>query len=199
MNKRQLAWQWMEAQESFTTAEVATAIEMDLEQCRTTINKLKKQGFITHISGPGVPRRAKRYTINRALTTSPRLGKGARKGDAINRRGRTGQQLVWNTLRINQTVTVSTVVAVTGCNPKTVQLYLRNLERAGYLRAQKVDTRLPNDEIAGRETLWRIKPAAASVPGDTGPKAPIHRRGKGMYDQNRDQLYPFREEAPCNG
>lgn len=199
MNKRQLAWQWMTKQDSFTTAEVATAIEMDLEQCRTTINKLKKQGYITHISGPGVPRRAKRYAINREASNEPRLGKGAQKGKSISRQGRTGQQLVWNTLRINQSVTVSTVVAVTGCNPKSVQLYLRNLERAGYLRTQKVDTRQANGLIAGREALWRIRPRATDLPGDTGPKAPILRRGQGMYDQNRHQLYPFKEDAPCNG
>ncbi|MCG9755004.1 hypothetical protein L1D40_07185 [Shewanella insulae] len=199
MNKRQLAWQWMSEQESFTTAEVATAIEMDLEQCRTTINKLKKQGFITHISGPGVPRRAKRYAINRLASNEPRLGKGAKKGNLINRQGKTGQQLVWNTLRINQKVTVGTVVAVTGCQPKSVQLYLRNLERAGYLLVQKVDTRLPNAEIAGQETLWRIKCGGSELPGDSGPKAPILRRGKGMYDPNRNKLYPFKEEASCNG
>lgn len=199
MNKRQLAWQWMTARESFTTAEVATAVEMDLEQCRTTINKLKKQGFITHVSGPGVPRRAKRYAINREACNEPRLGKGGKKGEVISRQGKTGQQLIWNTLRINQVVTVSTVVSVTGCNAKSVHLYLRNLERAGYLRSQKVDTRQANGLIAGREALWRIRPKVTDLPGDSGPKAPIHRRGQGMYDQNRNQLYPFKENIQCNG
>ncbi len=199
MDKRQLAWQWMTTQDSFTTTDVATAVEMDLEQCRTTINKLKKQGFITHISGPGVPRRAKRYVINRKASNEPRLGKGAKKGDVITRQGKTGQQLIWNTLRINQKVTVGTVVSVTNCQAKSVQQYLRNLEKTGYLTVQKVNTRLANSEIAGRETVWRLKNRCKGMPGDTGPKAPIYRRGQGMYDPNHKQLYPFVEETPCNG
>lgn len=199
MDKRQLAWQWMTTQDSFTTADVATAIEMDLEQCRTTINKLKKLGFLKHISGPGVPRRAKRYAINRKASNEPRLGKGAKKGDVITRQGKTGQQLIWNTLRINQKVTVGTVVSVTNCKAKSVQQYLRNLEKTGYLTVQKVNTRLANSDIVGRETVWRLKNRCQGMPGDTGPKAPIYRRGQGMYDPNHKQLYPFVEETPCNG
>lgn len=191
MYKTQLAWQWMSSQESFTAAEVANAVEMPLEQCRTSINKLKKQGFITHVSGLGVSGHAKRYVVNQQVNHTPRLGKGARLGDKVTRQGKTGQQLIWNTLRINPVVTVNTVVAVTGCQAKSVSLYLLQLEKAGYLYSKKVDTRLANSEICGQEALWRLKPTSDTQPGNTGPKAPILRRGRGMFDQNRQQFYPF--------
>lgn len=192
MSKRLLAWQWMKQQECFTTTEVANAVEMDLEQCRTTIKKLEAQGYLRHIGGPGVPGRAKRYSLNPDAVTEPRLGKGAVKGERISRQGKTGQQLIWNTLRINPIVTVSTIEAVTKCSGKSIYLYLRNLEKAGYLRTHKVDTRLANCEISGHETIWKLRPQVSGVPGETGPKAPILRRGVGMYDQNRNTLYPFK-------
>lgn len=195
MSKRLLAWQWMEQQECFTTTEVANAVEMDLEQCRTTIKKLEAQGYLLHIGGPGVPGRAKRYKINPAATGKPRLGKGAVKGACIKRQGKTGQQLIWNALRINRVVTVSTIVAVTQCSAKSIHLYLKNLEKAGYLRVQKVDTRLANCDIAGHETIWKLRPSANGLPGETGPKAPILRRGQGMYDQNQNTLYRFKGDA----
>lgn len=192
MSKRELAWKWMKQQGCFTTSEVANAIEMDLEQCRTTINKLKKQGFIIHTHGIGVTGRAKHYTVSN--DAEPRLGKGAKKGDSIKRQGKTGQQLIWNTLRINRVVSVGMVVAVTKCNSKSVSLYLNNLEKAGYLRSQKVNTKLSNKAVIGLESTWLLMLSSADKPGETGPKAPILKRGKGMQDQNNGNFYPFREK-----
>ncbi|MGL5391786.1 MAG: hypothetical protein ACRDA8_10530, partial [Shewanella sp.] len=148
---------------------------------------LNKQGFIKHLSGTGKPNNAKRYGINQKLQPAPSHKGGSRKA----RVGRTGQQLVWNTLRINRRVTVNTVVAVTGCKDKSIYNYLLQLERAGYLHAVRVDTRLPSTERVGKEAQWLLRVAGPDTLGDTGPKAPILRRGSGMFDQNRQQFYPF--------
>ena len=55
MNKRELAWQTMKNKEFFTVSEIANAVEMDLEQCRTTINKLHALGYLIYIRGAGCP------------------------------------------------------------------------------------------------------------------------------------------------
>lgn len=187
MYKTQLAWQWMSSQESFTAAEVANAVGMEKAQCQNLLYRLAKQGFIRHIAGTGKPKSAKRYAINK--NEQPQVGRkgGARKS----RHGKTGQQLIWNTLRINRRVTVNTVVAVTGCNDRSIYNYLLQLERAGYLQAVRVDKRLSSADRVGLESLWRLNHQAEHHPGDTGPKAPILRRGRGMFDQNRQQFYPF--------
>lgn len=184
MNKRQLAWEFMKQMDCFTVPEVANAVEMDLEQCRTTIKKLERQGFIKHIAGIGVPGKAKKYQVLTAAN-EPNLGKGCKPGTLIKRQGRTGQQLIWNALRINRTVVVSSVVAVSQCSPKSVSGYLRVLHKAGYLRCKKVDTRLPNHVIECHESIWTLI-------RETGPKAPLYRRGTGCWDQNEQKLYPFK-------
>lgn len=186
MNKRELAWQHMKDTESFSVTEVANAVEMDLEQCRTTIKKLESQGFIEHEGGSGRPGDPKRYKCNPAKG-EPRLGKGARKGDSISRQGRTGQQLIWNALRINRTVVASSVVAVTRCSKKSVVGYLSVLEKTGYLSCRKVDTKRANNEIECHESVWKLI-------RETGPKAPIYRRNKGCWDQNQGTFYPLSGE-----
>lgn len=112
------------------------------------------------------------------------MGKGAKAGDKIKRQGQTGQQLIWNALRINRVVVASSVVAVTQCTRKAVEGYLRTLEKCGYITCRKVDTRLPNKEIECHESVWKLV-------RETGPKAPIYRRGIGCWDQNQSCLYPF--------
>lgn len=192
MNKRELAWQTMKNKEFFTVSEIANAVEMDLEQCRTTINKLHALGFLIYIRGAGCPGNPKRYKVNADRASEPRLGKGAKDGDTIKRQGQTGQQLVWNSLRINRAVVVSSVVAVTQCTRKSVEGYLRVLEKSGYLICKRVDTRLPNKEIECHESVWKLI-------RETGPKAPIYRRGRGCWDQNVNTFYPFKSAGQHKG
>lgn len=192
MNKRELAWQTMKNKEFFTVSEIANAVEMDLEQCRTTINKLHALGFLIYIRGAGCPGNPKRYKVNADRVSEPRLGKGAKDGDTIKRQGQTGQQLVWNSLRINRAVVVSSVVAVTQCTRKSVEGYLRVLEKSGYLICKRVDTRLPNKEIECHESVWKLI-------RETGPKAPIYRRGRGCWDQNVNTFFPFKSAGQHKG
>lgn len=192
MNKRELAWKTMKNMEFFTVSEIAKAVEMDLEQCRTTINKLIALGCVEYVRGAGCPGNPKRYKVNPNRGSEPRLGKGAKHGDKIKRQGRTGQQLVWNALRINRVIVVSSVVAVTQCSRKSVEAYLRILENAGYLSCRKVDTRLANKEIECHESVWKLI-------RETGPKSPIHRRGQGCWDQNEGKFYSFKSAGKNQG
>lgn len=104
-DRRSAAWQYIASHAQFTVPELASAIGMDLEQCRTSVNQWRKQGFIKHIGGPGVPGRPKRFARVDGCG-EPRVGKGNRDGQLLcNQRGKTGRQKMWNSMKISRSFT----------------------------------------------------------------------------------------------
>lgn len=188
MSRSELAWSYMKQAECFTTSEVANAVEMELELCRTVIKRLEKQGFVVVTCGRGVQGNPLKYKVVAQNDATPVFGKGKGRNAATTRKGTTGRQLVWNSLRINRTTTAATIESVTGCSPKSIKNYLAELEKSGYIRGRRVSKHLSPKDRAGTETCWHLI-------RDTGPKAPIGRRdSKACWDQNEQKLYPYQQK-----
>lgn len=189
MSHCELAWEYMKQAECFTTSDVANAVEMELELCRTIIKRLERQGFVAVERGRGVQGNPLVYKVIAQNDSAPVFGKGRNRGHAKNRNGTTGRQLVWNSLRINRTTTAAIIESVTGCSPKSIKSYLAELEKAGYIRGRRVSKHLSPKERAGTETCWHLI-------RDTGPKAPIGRRSsEACWDQNEQKLYPYLQKG----
>lgn len=188
MNKHKLAWNYMKQKESFEVTEVANAVDMDIETFRKSIKRLEAKGYVTVVSGPGVAGRPFIYKVTASNDAEPQFGRGGTKGSRrVERQGKTGQQLIWNSLRINRVATINMIVAVTQVSARTVQRYLHSLEKAGYVTCRRPErNKRSNEERVGDEGAWVLK-------RETGPKAPILRRGEGFWDQNQQKFYPFIE------
>jgi len=186
-DRRSAAWQYITAHAQFTVPELASAIGMDLEQCRTSVNQWRKQGYIKHIGGPGVPGRPKRFARVEG-TGEPKVGKGNREGLPLrNQRSKTGRQKMWNSMKISRSFTADDLTLTAGISRKSADEYIRKLLDAGYLSAvRRVDTRKSNQEIKGLASSYRLI-------RDTGRMAPMVRK-EGCWDQNQKQLYPFNNQ-----
>lgn len=182
MTKHELAWDKMKQMDSFTVTDVANAVEMDLEECRKTIKRLEKSGYLEVVYGIGVAGRPFVYRVKTGVVSTPQFGKGGTNGLKKIRSGMNGQQLIWNALRINRKLTVGTAESVTKINPRTIYRYLNDLEKAGYVKCQRNDRSGSNFDRMGIQNIWKLV-------RETGPKAPILRRGIGFWDQNEDKFY----------
>lgn len=188
MNKSRIAWDAMKQMEYFTVTEIANAANMEVETCRHLIKRLLKQGCVVSKSGKGVQGNPHTYTIN-ASNDEPHFGKGSHARLPLNVIGRTGHQLIWNTLRINQTITPNVTKAVTKCSITSIRRYLLALEKAGYVRCNRISKKLSPEERAGQEYSYKLI-------RNTGPKAPILRnKPAGCWDQNEQKLYPYGDSS----
>ncbi|MCT6700893.1 hypothetical protein [Rheinheimera sp. 4Y26] len=187
MNKHELAWNYMKQKDCFLVSEVANAVDMDIELCRKSIKRLEEKGCVQVISGIGVAGRPFVYKVIASNDAKPQFGRGGTVGNKRLRKGKTGQQLIWNSLRINRVATVSMIVAVTQVSERTVYRYLNSLEKAGYVSCRRPSREnKSNQERIGEEGAWVLR-------RETGPKAPILRRSEGFWDQNEQKLYPFQQ------
>lgn len=186
-NKRADAWGYIQAHPQFTVPELSNAIEMDLEQCRTTVNRWVKQNYLRHIGSPGTPGRPKRFAM--VPGSQPRIGKGGDPGDLVrNQKAKTGRQKMWNSMKISRVFTADSLCVTAGVCKKTADEFIRKLVAAGYVDVVKrVDTRKPNDEVKGQSSSYRLI-------RDTGRLSPIVRK-TGCWDQNELILYPFTKGA----
>lgn len=190
-DKRSAAWEYIAAHHEFTVPELAGAVNMDIEQCRTSVNLWRKQGFIKHVGGPGVPGRPKRFEKIEGVK-SPKVGKGNKDGKPLrNQRAKTGRQKMWNSMKISRSFSASDLTLTAGVCRKSADEYIRKLLAAGYLSVIcRVDTRKPNQEINGQSSSYRLI-------RNSGRLAPMV-RVDGCWDQNEQRFYPFttpRKEA----
>ena len=94
--------------------------------------------------------------------------------------------LAWAAMRVHKRFTSANIASVTGIKRDNLKKYISALHRAGYLKQER-----PHQ--AGKSlghAIWRLVRY-------TGPKHPLPRRdGSGMWDQNQQALYPYKEEKP---
>ncbi|WP_299494916.1 hypothetical protein [uncultured Shewanella sp.] len=183
LSKTQIAWSLMLDRDSFEVSEIANDSTMPLEQCRTFINKLVKQDAVAIIDGLGWYRRPYVYRV--VDTSKARVGKG--NYNQTSNQLAPGQQTIWNAVRVHRHFTNLQIELTTLASIKSINAYLRHLEKAGYLIRKKLDKTVSNSKRCGQRDYFRLKPAF-----DTGRKAPIFRREVGMYDQNINTLFEFK-------
>ncbi|MCH4295602.1 hypothetical protein MJ923_14940 [Shewanella sp. 3B26] len=176
-NDTEKAWAWIQRQTSFTRAELAEATGVGLKSCSGIIQNLKNQGLIKVTAYPTGERfkggfKPRRYKPVKGATL---LGRGhSRK--AKHRRG-TGQQRLWQSMRILRTFTYPDLVATAEVSISTARTYCCLLIRFGYVRVVRPrPDHLPNAQRTGQCASFRLVK-------DSGPIAP-KRQGDGLYDTN---------------
>ncbi|WP_299001737.1 hypothetical protein [uncultured Shewanella sp.] len=183
LSKTQIAWNLMLERDAFEVSEIANESSMPLEQCRTFINKLVKQEAVAIIDGLGFHRRPYVYRVVDA--SKARVGKG--NYNQITNQSAPGQQTIWNAIRVHRHFTNLQIELTTSASIKSINAYLRNLERAGYLMRKRVNKTVGNEKRCGQRDYFHLKSTF-----NTGRKAPILRRDVGMYDQNLNTLFEFK-------
>lgn len=101
------------------------------------------------------------------------------------RSGQDVRQRAWTAMRIFKTFTSAQIEATAEIERYNLRKYLQALRRAGYL----IVLRPKHNGFTGGHAVWRLA-------RDSGTKAPSPRRGgTGVYDPNRDIVYPFQDDA----
>lgn len=176
-NKTEMAWAWAQAQKSFTRDELAAAIELPFDQCSSIIEALKKQGCIKPTAYPTPERFKGGFTPKRYKPCKQAEYKHRGSGRAQKHRAGTGQQCVWQSMRLLRNFSYPDLVATAEVSMSTARVYTNFLIKFGYVRMVRGRSdHLPTAERAGVYAVYRLIK-------DTGPIAP-KRRYKVLFDAN---------------
>lgn len=184
-NKREDVWAYATTHAHFTVLEVASAIEMDLEQCRATIMLWLSRGYLRYLTGSGISGDPRKYSV--VPGAAPHIGPGSH-GVICQQKSKTVRQKIWNSMKISRVFTAESVCVTSGGTDKAALAYIRKLEKSGYVDRLCESWRghlLPY-QIRQKATFRLIR--------DTGRKAPIARKD-GCFDQNDGVFYPFNKGA----
>lgn len=168
MNTKKI-WLHINQHQPFTVSQVAIALDLDARQVRNAFHKWHKQKRIKQISH-GI--RNKVYSIV-SDTTAPRLGQG--NHSSKQHKSTNSRQLIWNALRILRKITLVDIQMVTDSGVSSARDYLNALERCGYVVGNASN---------GQLKTWKIVQ-------NSGPIAPAHIRGQGVYDKNLNALIKY--------
>lgn len=98
-----------------------------------------------------------------------------------------GRRRIWNSIRVLKRFTAADLAATAGIGQDNLRKYLLALARAGLI-AVAVPKR---NGYARGHAVWRLV-------NDLGPLHPLPRRDQsGVYDPNRDRLYPYAQPSPA--
>ena len=155
----------------FSVGDVRDALPVatSADKIRRYLGALTKAGYLERIDGGPIT-----YTlVNDVGVDAPRVradGRPVTRGD--------GQTRVWRALHIGRGYITAVALAAQVSTPeapvsvRSVETYLRKLHQAGYLQKQ-----------AGWDLSYRLIPARYS-----GPRAPIIRRNKQVFDTNSGRV-----------
>jgi len=176
--KRETAWRWICQQQVFDSVLLSKHIDVSRNYASHLVKKWHESGHLKLCGNEGA---TKHYAVNMQLidTTPPGWGKepvSTRKKRKTKRKS--GQQKMWNTMKISRSFSKLELVMTTNATPRTVEGYIHQLVKAGYLKV--LAAAAPHKGIASKYLLTR----------DTGRHAPIVRK-TGCFDQNQQRFYPF--------
>ena len=121
-SQRQLAWQWLKSQETFTKKQLTDAVEITASAANGLITFLREQKRIKQITARKGCIGAKYKVVN---TDYLQFGSGSRKG-CRNTKGKKGsaKQRCWSTMRVLRAFTIGDVRISALLVIKTVGLLL---------------------------------------------------------------------------
>jgi hypothetical protein len=182
--KSRVAWAWMCQQPSFNIHELATAAGYLESHAQRVVHSWVNSGHLLPVAGSGVCRDPILYAVV-DIHREPRMGKGRVLGESPRKiRKKTGQQKMWNTMKIAQRFTIRDLSMTAGVGEGSAGIYVNRLVQAGYLRIfRPVNVHQPNRLRRGQLTVYQLV-------RNTGRLAPMV-RSAGCWDQNEQGLYPF--------
>jgi hypothetical protein len=176
-NNTKQAWIWIQSQNSFTRDELAQATGLESKRCSTIIQALKKRGFIKVTAYPTGERFIGGFTPKRYKAINGVAYNGRGQSNAPKHRRGTGQQCVWQSMRILRTFTYPDLVSTAEVSMSTARTYCNLLMQFGYVRQLRGrPSHLPNHERIGEYAVFKLIK-------DTGPIAPKRQKG-GLFDAN---------------
>ena len=176
-NDTEQAWTWIQSQHSFTKDELAQATGLAPKRCSSIIQALKQRGFIKVTAYPTGERFIGGFTPKcyKAVNGAQYSGRG--HSTAPKHRHGTGQQCVWQSMRILRSFNYPDLVATAEVSMSTARTYCNLLMKFGYVRQVKArPNHLPNQQRIGEYAGFRLVK-------DTGPLAPKRQKGA-LFDAN---------------
>ncbi|MCG9722141.1 hypothetical protein [Shewanella sp. Isolate7] len=116
------------------------------------------------------------FTPKRYKAVSGVVYRGRGESTRPKHRNGTGQQCVWQSMRMLRTFTYPDLVATAEVSMSTARTYCSLLQEHGYVKLIRTPKHLPNKEREGKVATYRLVK-------DTGPIAP-KRQGEGIHDAN---------------
>lgn len=93
------------------------------------------------------------------------------------------RQRIWNSIVVHKRFSTLDIQATAEVHTRNLNLYLRALERAGYLRIIR-----PRQTRSMGHAVWTLI-------RHTGPKHPVVRRDGSVFDPNNGKLYEYATTA----
>ena len=185
-NKTEIAWLWITQGFEFDSVLLSKQVSVTRNYASRLVKKWHESGHLMLIGCQGVTRY---YRVNQTAISSMPPGWGAEPVSTNEKRHapmKSRQQKMWNSMKINKTVSKSGLVMSSGATVHTVAGYLLALVNTGYLK--RLNSTCSDKHMPSRYVLVR----------DTGRYAPIVRKN-GCWDQNQQRLYPFLVEEGEHG
>jgi hypothetical protein len=177
-SQRQLAWQWLKNQKTFTKKQLTDAVEITASAANGLITFLREQKRIKQITARKGCIGAKYKVVN---TDYLQFGSGSRKG-CRNTKGKKGsaKQRCWSTMRVLRAFTIGDVAAGAEVAVCTAATYIRKLTQTGFVRCiQGVDKANDNHSVARFRLIHNSGPLYPIVCDDS------------VYDQNLEKRHPY--------
>ncbi|WP_457936462.1 hypothetical protein [Aeromonas veronii] len=185
-SKTEIAWLWITQGFEFDSVLLSTEVGISRNYASKLVGKWHESGHLTLMGCKGVTRY---YRVNQTAISSIPPGWGAEPVSTREKRRapmKSRQQKMWNSMKINKTVTKLTLSMASGATLRSVDGYIHALVKTGYLK--QLNSSCSDKRMPSRYMLVR----------NTGRHAPIVRRN-GCWDQNQQRLYPFLVEEGEHG
>lgn len=175
----QRSWEWIKEQPDFHSYELAKEMEISLHQAQMVISHLKERGAVKTINRNSNP--VVYAKVSRAKPHLPGKNLTSPQPKSI-------RQRIWQIMRFLEVFTIPEVMALAECSKSSVERYLTDLCRFGYVaKISSFNKRAPMAKRRGWHNRYRLLE-------NTGCKYPIA-RPEGLYDQNLKRLIERPETA----
>jgi hypothetical protein len=182
-SKTEAAWQWICQQPQFDCSALAAVTGMAPRKAKSLVRKWNESGHLNAISGSGKRGDPFVYAVT-DVHSKPVMGKGSNSQGKRRIWKKTGQQKMWNTIKIAGRFTLLDLTMTASVSEGTANTYVCKLIRTGYIQmAKPVDQQLAPKEKKGARAVYRLM-------RDTGRLAPMV-RNNGCWDQNEQRLYQY--------
>lgn len=170
----QSSWKWIKKRPEFRSKELATAMEITLHQAQMVISHLQKLNAIT----------TSHRGYNGAVYIPVPDAKPHLPGkNPTSARKKCLRQKIWSAVRYLQKFTIADVQAAADCSKASVERYLSDLRKHGYVVTVKgQNVKAPMSSRRGHRNQYLLI-------NNTGHKYPVM-GANGMRDQNRNKLVP---------
>lgn len=171
----QRSWAWIKTQKKFGSKDLASEMDVTLNQAQMVIDHLKNLGAIesSHRGFKG----AVYLCIDNAEPHLPGKNSTSPRPTSV-------RQRMWQAIRYLNKFTVEDVISTAECSRSSAEKFISDLRKYQYIAVvRKINVRAPMSKRTGQLNQYLLV-------NNTGHKYPVL-GPKGMRDQNKDKLVPL--------